>query len=292
MTDQRLYDRRASIIVGTRRFDGPTRSPTGAYVPGFRIAFEVVQALKAETNSAKATISNLSETSRAAFNDRTFKRLPFQIEAGYAPAPAVIFSGEASHTSSARVATGYDTLVSAQDGLQAKRGIVEASLAPRATMGQAIKAVADAMGVSATRALARASRGDFDGALSSFFSGLTLSGPADKNLDALAESSGFDWAIVNGELVILKPGDVVDEELVILGPSSGLIDSPERKDDEKRPSKFIVTARSLLNPRLTLGRRVRFESVNLSGDFRIERAKHFGDTEGPDWRSEIEAVEL
>jgi hypothetical protein len=291
MIDQRLYDRRATLIVGARRFDGPGRSPTGAYVPGFRISFEVIQAIKAETNSAKAVISNLSETSRAFFNS-PLKRIPFQIEAGYSPAPAVLFSGEATHTSSVRQSTGYETHISAQDGLQAKRGIVEASLAPRATMGQTIKTIAEAMGVGASRALARASRGDFDGALSSFFSGVTLSGPADKALDALAESTGFDWAIVNGELVILKPGDVVDEELVILSPSSGLIDSPERKDDEKRPGKLIVLGRSLLNARLTLGRRVRFESVELSGDFRIERVKHSGDTEGQDWRSEIEAVEL
>jgi hypothetical protein len=297
--DLRLYDRRCAVFVGRSgastadgrasgyRFEGPS-SELGQLKTGLRITFEVEQAIEAKTNKASAKIYDLSPTSRAHFED--FKRAIFKIEAGYAPTSGLIFDGEAVHVSSARIPGGFETTISAHDGLQAKRGIVNAALAPGASIGQAVQQIAAAMGVRANRAVAKALAGDFNGSIGTFLGGLTLSGPADQAMDDLANAAGFDWTIVNGELFLVHDLSTIDEEVVILGPESGLIGSPERKFDDKKPRAVLVNAKSLMNPRLVVGRRVRYRSSEISGDFRINRVKHIGDTHGNDWYSTIETV--
>lgn len=285
----RQYFRRCALVIEGRRFDSSILDgfDNQTISTGFRISFEVEQTLdKAKANKASAKIYNLSESSRFAFAEA--KRPSFQIWAGYHESIAMIFDGEAVNISS----KGVETSIAAADGLQAKRGIVSASLAPGADLGVAIETVANKMGVNAKRAIAKAKQGNFKGALKTFTSGLTMSASADVVMNELAEGAGFEWTIVNGELVILDPSGLLDPEIVILGPTSGLIDSPERKVDDKRPGQDIVSARALLQPRITVGRLVRLESKEISGDFKVTKVRHFGDTDAAEWYSDIEGIAL
>lgn len=285
-----LFNRRASITVDASRFDSVVFDGNLLkVVPGFRIAFEVVQSNDSKANKAQASIFNLSESSRARFAER--KRPQFIIEAGYVDTEATIFNGEAVHVSSVRAQAGFETQVSAADGLQAQRAIVSASLAGPNNVGQVFKQIASRMGVNAERAIAKALSGQFDGALQQLFSGAALMGPADKLMDQLGKSAGFEWSIQNGELVVLTKDGFVDEEVVVLGPRSGLIRSPERRRDEKK-NREIVVIRSMMQPRMAVGRKVQLESNEISGLFRIEVVKHVGDTHGNDWYSEVETISV
>lgn len=289
MTGRRLYPREASVIVGDTRFDSSRFDVLGVYTPGFRIAFEVVQSNDSEANKATATIYNLAETSRQKFSER--KRLQFRIEAGYQGSVATIFDGEAVHTSSTRIPGGFETKINAADGLQAKRAILSAAFGPRAGVGQIIQKIASAMGVNATRAIQKAIAGDFDGALGSFFNGYSFAGSADRALDDIAKSAGFEWSIQNGELQILLPDGFIEEEAIVLSPGTGLIGSPERRYDEKE-KREIVVARSMLQAKITPNRKLQLESNEISGLFKVRTVRHAGDTSSTDWVSECEAIEV
>ncbi len=289
MTGQRLYPREASIIVSDTRFDSDRIDVLGVVTPGFRLAFEVVQSNDSEANKASAVIHNLSETSRQKFS--ASKRQQFRIEAGYQRLVGTLFDGEAVHVSSTRVPGGFETKVSAQDGLQAKRAILSAAFGPRAGVGQIIQKIASAMGVNATRAVKKAIAGDFDGAIGTFFNGYSFSGSADRAMDDLAKSAGFEWSILNGELQITTPDGFIEEEAIVLSPTTGLIGSPERRYDEKA-KREIVVARCMLNARINPKRKLQLESNEISGLFKVQTARHTGDTHGADWISECEASEV
>lgn len=281
----RLFGRVASLIVGARRFDGP-RYVDNRWVPGFRIAFTIQASHDVNANKAEAKIYHLAAPSRAQF--ALAKRARFAVEAGYLETSGSLFDGQTQHVGSIVTPEGYETKVSAADGLQARRGIVSASLAPGATVGQFIKAVADAMGVGSKKAVADALAGRFDGALGRFYSGAALQGAAARVMDGLAQSAGFEWSIQAGELVITAPGGVADQTVIKLGPRTGMLGSPERRRDEKT-NREIVVVRSMLQAGLRVAKHVQIESDEISGLFRIQTVRHVGDTHGADWYSEIEA---
>jgi hypothetical protein len=73
---------------------------------------------------------------------------------------------------------------------------------------------------------------------------------------------------------------------VVLSPSSGLVGRPVVAADGK------VTARAFIQPDLYPGRTVQFRTADLSGTYRIEKAKYTGDTFGTDWYVDLECEEL
>lgn len=300
-----LFHRRAAVSVQVRggserfkRFESTINSGAGTgdaqfrEQPGFRIAFEVVKSNDTKANKAVATIYNLAESSRVRFAE--VRRPRFIIEAGYQTTLARIFDGEATHVASSRDGPEFQTKITAADGLQAKRAIVNVSLRGKQTVGQIIRQVANAMGVEGAGVLSKALAGDFDGALAqagAMISGGALHGTAEKIMADLSRAAGWEWSIQNRKLVILLPDGYIEEEVIILGPGTGLIGSPSRRRDEKT-KKEIVTARSQLQARFEVGGQVNLRSSEISGLFRIERVRAFGDTQGGDWFSDLELLDV
>lgn len=283
----RLYDRRVSVTLNDRRFDGDT-VVAGQRLRGFRITFNVEHSIEEHGNRAEVTIENLSADSRGSVSARPRPQLI--LEAGYADATGLLFKGEATHVVHERTDTGFITRATVLSDLGAKRGIVNATLAPGASVGQAIKRVAEAMGVSAQRAIAQAIAGDFDGAKNTFVNGLTLSGPAGQLMDTFAKAGNFDWSVQNGELLLVPQGGFAENVAIVLGPTTGLIGSPQRVIDKKNPGRALIGAKSLLQPALTMGRKVILESAECRGQYKVVRAKHSGDTHGQAWWSEPEMI--
>lgn len=253
------------------------------------MTFKVERSLSSEANKATAQLFNLNEDSRGKIS---IEKPQFIIEAGYLGTFASIFQGAAVEVSTTREATGFVTMISAADGFRATRERVSASLGPGASVGDAIEKIAKSMKVNASKAIARALAGDFDGGVKGFLQGLTLSGRARDEMDKLARTHGFHWSIQNEELQILNPDEATPEKTVLLSPSTGLITSPVRVIDEKRPGAVIVRAQSLLHPGITPGRIVEIESVEISGQFKTQKVQHSGDTNASTWRSDFEGVEI
>lgn len=285
----RLFKREATVIVGDLRFKND-RTIAGIRVPGMRIQFRVVRTNESTSNTAEVSIFNLNATSRSRIEGAT--RPQFQIEAGYDGQLASLFTGEAVEQSSVKLPNGWQTKVKAADGFSASRQTLSVSLAPGASMDQAIKEVANSMKVSARRALAKAATGDLDGAVGAFANGISMSGPSSKLMDQLMKNSGADWSIQDGELQILLPDETTQDQAILLTPRTGLIGIPTRVIDEKRPKQLIVSIPSLLLTGIRPGRRIELQDTSFTGSFKATKVEHAGDTHGGDWTTTTEAIEV
>ncbi len=292
----RLFNKRVAVTVNDLRFANNPNPDAGSYqledgrIGGeLKMTFKVKRSLDSKTNKATAQIFNLKEDTRGRI---TVEKPQFIIEAGYLETFATIFQGTAVELSTTRDATGFTTTIVASDGFKQTRERVNVSLGPGASVGDAIEQVAKSMKLGASKALKRAKAGDFDGAVKGFFNGLTMSGRSRDEMDKLARTHGFDWSIQNEELQILLPDEATTEDAVLLSPDTGLITSPVRVIDEKRPGRLIVRAQSLLQPGITPGRIVELDSVEIKGQFKTQDVEHTGDTASSTFFSDWEGVEF
>jgi hypothetical protein len=68
------------------------------------------------------------------------------------------------------------------------------------------------------------------------------------------------------------------------------VGSPEvrRETTDAGVDTATLTARSLLQPTITAGGRVKIQSADRSGVYRVAKLTHVGDTEGGEWYSVVE----
>lgn len=293
-----LFGRRVAITLGTFRFvsdASPDGSPVllddGSKLYGFRVTFKVERSHESTGNKAQAQIFNANEDSRGKFSDGR-PRPHFIIEAGYRDTFGQLFAGEAVEISTTRNAPGIVTTIKAKDGFSASRQRIVKSFAPGANAGDVIADIAKSLGINASKAIARAKAGDFTGGIQRFFNGVSLSGNSKAEMDKFARTYGFDWSIQDGELQMLLPEETTKEEAVLLSADTGLIGSPARVYDDMKPRAVIMKGRSLLNPKIRPGRRLELESVEVSGSFRALKVEHAGQSDGGDFYSDWEALEI
>lgn len=125
--------------------------------------------------------------------------------------------------------------------------------------------------------------------LTTFATGLTLEGPSQKELTRLLAPRGFKWSIQDSKLQILRDTDVRTDEAVLIIADTGMIGSPESGAPKNPGDVPILTVSTLIDPRLVPGVRMRVESRNISGLYRVEQVRHVGDTHGDDWTTRVEA---
>lgn len=151
----------------------------------------------------------------------------------------------------------------------------------------------------------------------SWSNGLAFHGAARQAMDKVCAASGLSWSIQNGALQVIRSGGNTNRTVFDLGAESGLISSPERvrkgkqevqldetdpKFDKqlKQRSRTLDTVtqeedgwriRSLLLPTLLPADRVKLSSRTVEGVFTIRSLRHFGDTHGGDWITELKVIQ-
>ena len=106
---------------------------------------------------------------------------------------------------------------------------------------------------------------------------------AQRELDRLCKTLGYDWSIQDGQLQLLGARDTIEPgDAIVLNPASGMIGTPEPGENG------IVEVRSLLIPQLSPGRRVKLEAAAIQGNYRVEKVVYQGDTRGQDWYADLE----
>lgn len=294
----RLFDRRVAVTVDTFRFVSDpslTAEPIvlgdGIKIFGFKIAFKIELTHSSKPNKAEVQIWGLNEGTRGRIAVTTLKP-QFIIEAGYVDTIAQVFKGEAVEISTTKNAPGVVTTVKGQDGFKASKQRISLSMSPGALVGDAIAQIAETLEVNATKAISRAKSGDLTGGVKQLFSGLSVSGNSQNELDKFAKTYGFDTSIQDGELQFLLPGETTKETAILLNEATGLIGSPARVIDDKLPNKIIAKGRSLMQPKMSPGRRLEIESDEVDGSFRILSVIHSGQSDVGDFYSDFEAVEI
>lgn len=119
-----------------------------------------------------------------------------------------------------------------------------------------------------------------------FGSGTAIVGNAAEELTTFCRSAELEWSIQDGLLQILDRGTSLDDLAVLLSSESGLIGSPSVDH------KGIASATALIQPDLSPGRKVTFDSLALKGTYRITDVEYSGDTAGTDWHAKLTAAPL
>lgn len=247
----------------------------GVEIRGLRMEFDVEKTSTSAPNSLNLKIYNLSDKTVSSINRRDYS---LRLEAGYQESIALLYAGDVQTVIDEWQPPDRLTTLECGDGHSVLRtSTLFESFAAGTSARTIFERVANAMNVPLGEV-----RGVDD---RQYVSGFSAAGSARTVLDTLCRRLKVRWSILDGVLVVLPLGEATREEIVVLSPDTGLIGSPERTDEGLR-------FRSLLNPKLNPGRRVRIESRSLTGEVVARKVRHSGDTHGDKWETEVESGDL
>lgn len=253
--------------------------------PTLRVEFKIEKTIDPKPNKATISIWNLSKETRATIQT---KRVPVLVEAGYVGNKAILFAGKLNVATHTRRGPDWVSKFDSGDGsfeYSSKR--IRESIKPGAKVKAIMKKVADSFGLGLGNAFAKIDEGNFRGGIEEFKKGISLNGRAADVFDNLVASGGLQWSIQDENLLLLRNDETTEDDAIDLTPATGLLDSPQIGE------KGVVTGRALLNPNIQPGRRVRIETAEVDGFYKITKATHTGDTGAiQPWFSEFEGRPL
>lgn len=265
-----LFRRKIVVVVDTIRITDLT------------MAFKVHKTLKPEPNTAELRIWNLNEDHVSALEKLQVATV--QIEAGYEGGTSVLFLGDLRTARSVLEGPDIMTSLSSGDGEQAiRKARVNISLAKNSTPDQALRMVAESLGVQAGNLDQAVSVLRTAGIANHFVEGTVLAGSAYREMTSICRSVGYSWSIQDGRLQILPLRQALEGEAIKLSPTTGLIGSPTVDNDG------VMSCRMLLAPDVFPGRKLVLESLRLQGQYRIEDCVYSGHTKQQDWYIDLQA---
>lgn len=313
-----LFPRNWKVILWNSPSPTLKNPPPPLDVSALDIEFRILRSLKPQPNRAVVTLWNINEEHRALLLRRTRDDDPgspnvpvnIYIEAGYRGQTSVIFSGDLREVTSRREHTDWRTTLSLDDGGQA---IAEArfpkggmSFPKGAMVGTVLKQACTFLNIGIGNAEQFFQTAKLIGASDTKLPfKMTLTGSVYTELNRVCQSVGLDCSIQGGVLQILPKGFALGGDAIVLGPDSGLIDSPESAQDTKvslgfakeardakaqTPSKqnnkntSVVKCKSLMIPGLVPGRRIKLEAAQFVGiEYVITEVEYVGQSWASEW---------
>jgi len=254
-------------------------------IEGLRMTFEIKKNSKADANTAKIEIYNLSETHRAKLREHDAL---VRLSAGYEGegGATLLFVGNTQYMVNKRQRPDIVTEIEAQDG---QRNLRESRISISYAGGTSAQTIVNRL----SQELNFPVRQNIP-ITGTYLSGYSFNGRARDAMDEVVAKYGYQWNILNNEIQIYPKGGSADDVAVLLSPSTGLILTPERcnykdgKFEKAEPDEPEWRITSLLNPRLSPGSLVEMDSRDVKGTFKVDSVRHFGDTHGNEWYSQIE----
>ena len=250
-------------------------------ISGLDMAFQIEKTILFEPNTCEIKIWNLNEENRSILRAHRH-HVPVMLKAGYEGSLGLLFKGNLSEVFSMREGPDWVTTIRSGDGLKVlQTARVSKSFAAGTLVVDVLKEVARTLGLATGDAITFLEK---HGGIKRFPSGAAVSGSSALQLQKLLRSVGMSASIQDGTLQVLPHGKALEQSAVLLSPERGLVGSPDMSN------RLVMRARSLLNPELFPGRKVKIESSEIKGRvFRIERVNFSGETFGPNWYADIEA---
>lgn len=308
MDQHEQYLRKASLLVMRPASKGNNPS---AYIAESTIdlselhfQFKTSNQDEESPSNCSVRVYNLSDDTVQAITRYDYSRVI--VQAGYEGSFGVVFDGTIKQFRTGRL-NGTDTyldILAADGDLGYNFAITNATVAANSTSAQRRAAVVDSFkdyGITLGADLA-ATGGTLP-------RGKVLFGMSRTLFRAEVENVGSTWSIQDGKIQVIPLEGYLPGEAVELTSLSGLIGIPEQTQDG-------VRARCLLNPKITVGGRVKLnnKSVNQTlqqspsaapipfnqwtgiqilanvaadGLYRVYVCEHVGDTRGQEWYSEL-----
>lgn len=285
---------RPAISTRTGKFGFFEIQPNGIKInagaaSGLRVTFSITKTLEANPNDAEIIVYNLSEATRAAFQQTPMR---CRLQAGYETGVSTLFVGDIRHCEHRKTSVEWETRLSLGDGERAYRfGHVNRSFRAGVTRKTAASEAAAALGLTLPAGLDQALSGQFA-------SGLSLFGPAHKELSRVLEPAGLDWSIQDGQMQVLAAAEVRRGTAIRVAPPGGdisaavLVGVPEYGTPRKKGDPPTMSCNILLNPEIVPGTKIVMDSAAIKGAFKVVRVVHSGDTAGGQWYSACEARPL
>lgn len=290
MTQQWL--RRVSLIVGSA-------TGKGLDLSDLHVTFRINSATTQSPKHSVIRVYNVADATAKSIQQE-FKQVFLQ--AGYGDNFGLIFSGAIKQVRKGRE-NATDTYIDliAADGDEAYNwSVVNTTLAAGWTQSDCHRAMLQSMaqygiaaGFSPTFAPTQMPRGK------------VCYGMSRDYLRTLADASGTQWSVQNGQLQMVPIDGVLPGDAIVLTSSTGMIGNPVQTVDG-------IIVKSLLNPNIKPGRRIQinnasiqqaalstdytatnyFPSLDDDGFYKVYALANSGDTRGQDFYSEMICVGL
>jgi hypothetical protein len=258
---------------------GQSGSP-GREINGLRIAFNVERDSDSGANSATIEIWNLAKESVVELER---KDCVVTLEAGYGTDIGMVFKGNDILLNQRRELPDVITEIRAGDGgKQIRTQVASIGFEPGALIKDVIKSLVDTFN-DVTKSNIDINKLD----LGKFSQGFVANGRTKKLLDDILKPRGYQWSIQDGEVRIIQETATSDEMMFVISAKSGLIGSPTKTKNEEKTGLNFTT---LLNAGLRPYRRVKLESENVTGIYKIDKVVHRGDSWSGDWITLVECV--
>lgn len=277
----RLFARRCTLDIG--REENSVQLQSAFRVTGLRIAFKIRKSDKPEPNSSQIRVWNLSEQHRTAVE---LKGTRCVLSAGYPDSEAQIFSGNVHFAQSQKEGNDWLTTLELGDGqLKFKTARVGQYFPAGTKLLDVVLHVGQQLVSDLGNLRERVSQ------LSEEFSeGITIHGSAAETLTRLLRPHGISWSIQDGRIEALAPSEYLPGTGPLISVDTGMVGSPGYGHAKKTGGPRYLKVKSLLQPAMRPGQAFELRSREINGSFRCHLVEHEGDTEGPPWYSEIEAL--
>ncbi|ODA00585.1 hypothetical protein A7P25_21885 [Achromobacter xylosoxidans] len=291
------FDRVYRLLVGKPNQNGlEIRQP-------MRVTFEVSKDAQEDPNDHKIRIYNLAADTRRALEEPGLRCVLY---AGYAEegGPLLMASGSVVYAYTWYEPPDVVTELAVKDGYTEVRDTaVSIGLGPGAQASVIIRDVARQMGLPLVMADDVPDR--------RWQQGFSFYGAARTALHKVTQGTGLEWSIQNQQLQVVRRRGTTRRKAVVLAADTGLIGYPERtreaarekarvRDGQTNDDVRLVSARqqrdgwrvtSLLLPTINPGDLVKLESRTVQAFQRVEAVRHYGDSAGGDWQSELQLVD-
>lgn len=254
-----------------------------------RFTFRIEKDLEPEPNYSDIVVYNMRADHRAEFQK---KPVSVRLDVGYDGEAARIFTGNLRWSDTQREAgTTWVTTIQCGDGERAySNARVNRSFRPGVDIGTGLREAAKAMELDIPDAMLSI----IPGVDRQFAGGLTMTGPAHREMTRLLKPLGASWSVQDGKLQLLA-GTAARPDAAILVGADGIpvIDRPEYgppgKSGQGKPP--TLTIKTLLFPGYACGGRIQVSTPGVSGVFKVQKLVHTGDTHGKDWYTTLEAIQ-
>lgn len=255
-------------------------------VENLQVKFDIEKHLEDTPNSSKISVFNMSQETRTYLAK---KPLRVTLDTAYEGQEYQrIFVGDVRFIETKRHSVDWETVLQLGDGSRAfSQARIAKSYAPGTDLQTIVRDTASSMGLTIPSSAEEAR------ALFKRLTGpINIHGQSEKQLTKVLKPQGLSWSIQDGKLQILASNQVRRDQAVVISEDTGMVGSPERGAPKDEGEPAVTTVRTLLEPRLTPGGRIKIISDVVSGFFRLTRVTHSGDTEGGEWYSTVEGTPL
>lgn len=247
-----------------------------------RVVFHIEKSLESEPNTCEMSIYNLAERTR---KELEHKPMWVRVDAGYVGEERRLFCGDVRWAESTHIGTEWETKMQLGDGdRQFRFGRLSKSFRSGIDARTAVTEAARAMGFRAKFS----ARAELE-LRSQFAGGLTMAGPAHRELSLLLSRFGMTYSIQDGELQILLGNETAPDQAILISQETGMVGTPAYGSPPEPKKPPILPVTKLLDARIKPGGRVVVASRSINGMFKVQRVVHDGDTDGPPWFTQIEA---